>query len=154
MKPLDLLDIAEALIKGSARPKDANLRRSHSSVYYAMFHILAKDSADLFLGGNGASRGERAWQQTYRALNHGSAKTACGKVRNNGFPVAIENFADHFCTMQEKRHNADYDPLARFVKSDVSSDIGMVRQAIRDYLACDIKDRRAFCAWVLFSSRK
>lgn len=55
--------------------------------------------------------------------------------------------------MQEKRHAADYDPHANFTKSEVLADIALVEQAITDFEAEDAKDRRAFCAFVLFKKR-
>jgi uncharacterized protein (UPF0332 family) len=154
VQPLDLLDVAESLIAGRSRPKDANLRRAHSSVYYALFHTLAKDCADLFLGGYGAARGQRAWKQTYRALDHGRAKKACihGKIKD--FPDSIRDFANIFAQMQDKRHGADYDPLAKLTKSEVQADILLARLTIQDYRATQAMDRRAFCAWVLFQDRK
>jgi hypothetical protein len=155
VQPLDLLSVAEALIKGSSRPKDANLRRAQSSIYYALFHTLAKECADLFVGGNGASRGQRAWQQTYRALDHGRAKGACTHgTMITRFPDPIRDFANIFAQMQEKRHEADYDPLAKLTKSEVSADIAMARLTIQDYMRSPRKDRRAFCAWILFQDRR
>lgn len=55
--------------------------------------------------------------------------------------------------MQEKRHDADYDPYVKFTKSAVVADIALVRQAITDFIAEPTKDRRAFAAHVLFKSR-
>jgi hypothetical protein len=35
------------------------------------------------------------------------------------FPKEIEDFANAFLAMQDKRHSADYDPHAKFTKSEV-----------------------------------
>ena len=56
--------------------------------------------------------------------------------------------------MQEKRHSADYDPYGKFTKSEVIADIRVVEQAANAFLKQSAKDRRAFCAWVLFKRRK
>lgn len=69
------------------------------------------------------------------------------------FPKAIEDFGYAFVAMQEKRHTADYDPHARFTKTEVLADIALVTQAISDFENEDAKDRRAFCAFVLFKRR-
>jgi len=69
------------------------------------------------------------------------------------FPQEVEDFANAFVQMQEKRHNADYDPHVRFAKSEVLADIALVEQAIAGFEAADAKDRRAFCAYVLFRRR-
>jgi len=66
------------------------------------------------------------------------------------FPKEIEDFANAFVTMQEKRHQADYDPAAIFAKSEVFHDVAVTAQAIRDYKSIRAKHRRAFCAYVLF----
>jgi hypothetical protein len=69
------------------------------------------------------------------------------------FPKEIEDFANAFLAMQDKRHSADYDPHAKFTKSEVLTDIALVEKAITDFEATDAKDRRAFCAHVLFKRR-
>ena len=94
-----------------------------------------------------------AWRQTYRALEHKFAKNACADRIIARFPKAIEDFANAFVTMQEKRHAADYDPFIRLTKSEVLQDIILVEQAVVDFLKEPVKDRRAFCALVLFKKR-
>ena len=90
----------------------------------------------------------------YRAIEHGTAKTACmdGAVVTR-FPKPIEDFANTFATMQTKRVSADYDPTSRFTKSEVAQDIATVRQAIQAFNAQSVKDRRAFCTFVIFRRR-
>jgi uncharacterized protein (UPF0332 family) len=155
LKPLDLVSSGELLIAASrGKPSQVNLRRATSAAYYAMFHCLARSSADLFVGGVGAERSKHAWKQVYRAIDHGPAKTACadGAVITK-FPRPIEDFANTFVTMQTKRHSADYDPTSKFTKSAVVQDIAMVRQVIEAFTAEPKKDRLAFCAFVLFRKR-
>lgn len=106
------------------------------------------------MGGEGAAKSKHAWRQTYRALNHGSACDACKqKAVLAKFPKGIEDFGHAFVAMQEKRHAADYDPHERLTKSEVMADIALVEQAISDFEGSDAKDRRAFCAFVLFKKR-
>lgn len=69
------------------------------------------------------------------------------------FPKEIEDFANMFVSLQEKRHNADYDPHAKFTKSEVETDIVASIQAINTFKSAKITDRRAFCAYVLLRSR-
>ena len=70
------------------------------------------------------------------------------------FPKEIEDFANMFVTMQDKRHKADYDPTENFWKSSVIQDINAVEQAIKGFKTAPLKDRRAFAAYVLFKIRK
>lgn len=110
------------------------------------------------MGGAGAVKSRGAWRQTYRALEHRVAKTACTPKGKPAiilplFPAAIQDFANAFVTMQEKRHSADYDPYVKLTKSAVKADIELVRQVITDFVAQPAKDRRAFAAHVLFKAR-
>lgn len=102
------------------------------------------------LGGPGASKGVMAWRQVYRSLEHGFAKNACSEKMISKFPKAIEDFANAFVTMQEKRHSADYDPYIKLTKSEVALDIAITEQVIADFKLENMKDKRAFCTWVLF----
>jgi hypothetical protein len=90
----------------------------------------------------------------YRALEHNKTKDAC---RNSGwirkFPKAIQDFADTFVAMQEKRHAADYDPHICLSKTEVDNDIELVIKTIENFKTSSIKDRRAFCAYVLLKVR-
>lgn len=105
------------------------------------------------MGGGGADRGIRAWRQVYRAVEHRTAKSACADRLITEFPRAIEDFANAFVALQAKRHLADYDPVARFVKFEVAQDIATAKQVIVEFAKAPIKDRRAFCAFVLFRRR-
>lgn len=105
------------------------------------------------VGGQNAAKSKHAWKQVYRALDHGPAKTACGNNLVQKFPKPIEDFANLFVVMQSKRHSADYDPTCKLTKSEVVQDIISVEQAIGAFSGADVKDRRAFCAFVLFKTR-
>ena len=122
--------------------------------YYALFHCLARSCADLLVGGSGAERSEKAWRQTYRALEHRLAERACRNGVIVRFPESIRDFANTFVAMQKKRHDADYDPhAAKLSKSEVQADIALVEQVIADYQAVKASDKRAFCIYVLFKVR-
>ncbi|MGH7069379.1 MAG: hypothetical protein ACREFO_05130 [Acetobacteraceae bacterium] len=115
---------------------------------------MARECANLLIGGTGPDRSLEAWRQVYRSLEHGSAKDRCrdsNMIRK--FPKGIEDFANTFVTMQAKRHDADYAPYVKFDKSSVASDIVLVEQAINDFKSSKTKDRRAFCAYVLLKKR-
>lgn len=114
---------------------------------------MAKCCADCLIGGNVKS--SPAWRQAYRALDHGFAKGACknNPVTMTAFPQPIQDFANMFVQMQEKRHSADYDPHETFYKSAAVADIGAVRAAIQDFEDAPIKDRRAFAAHVMLKVR-
>ena len=83
---------------------DRLLGRAMSTAYYAAFHFIARSSADLLIGKNRNGRSKHAWRQVYRALDHGPAKNACADAAVVArFPAAIQDFANLFKEMQEKR---------------------------------------------------
>lgn len=158
MRPNDLLETADVLFAAKARkPRQADLRRAVSTVYYALFHTLARCCADAVVGKlvTGSSEITRiAWHQAYRGLNHATAKEACNKKKNLGkLDAAVQNFAATFVWMQEERHNADYNPETEFYKSQVKLYIEYVRYVIDKFERAPSKDRRAFSALILFKNR-
>ena len=152
MEHADLLSGARYLIdRHTGKPKQADLKRAHSAIYYALFHVLAKNCADMLIGGKGADRSPAAWRQTYRALDHGAAKSQCDATQVMIlFPKNVQDFGNAFRSMQSKRHAADYDPLHRLTKSEVLNDLLTAKAVITDFLKVPPKDRRAFAAWVIF----
>ena len=153
----DLLITANDLVSGtggSRRPRQANLRRAISTAYYAMFHCLAHCCATTLVGGPNADRSEPAWRQVYRALEHGLAGNNCrNKSLLSEFPQEVQDFANAFVSMQAKRHLADYDPFARFAKSEVQREIAAARSMLEAFQSVPVKHRRAFAVYVLFRTR-
>ncbi len=155
LKPDSLIETALELAQSNRRrPRQSNLRRAVSTAYYAVFHCLAACCADCLVGGPSAQRSERAWRQTYRALNHGPVKGQCDIVVGRDFPRSIESFAAAFSKLQIKRHKADYDPDWIPLKSSVLEDIRSAKRAIGRFREAPLKDRRAFAVWVLLQVRK
>jgi|OM-RGC.v1.023434993 hypothetical protein len=156
VKPRDLLATARRLTRasGAARPRQSDLKRGLSTVYYAVFHAIRRNCADCLIGGSSADRSLPAWRQTYRAVEHARAKDQCrNRAMLAKFPKEVEDFAAFFVAIQERRHRADYDPAYRVTRTMVEQDIALAERAIQRLTAAPIKDRRAFAAWVLFRAR-
>lgn len=154
MQARDFLRTAEKLVpRGRGQPRQTDLRRATSTTYYAVFHYLARSCADYMVGTDSKTRSQPAWRQVYRALEHGFTKGACKDGTIKKFPKEIEDFANIFVEMQEKRHSADYDPYAKFTRSEVLQDVSRVEAVIAGFKKVSIQDRRAFCAHVLFKKR-
>ena len=150
-----LLDAALLLIGQPGRPRDANLRRAISTIYYALFHCLAGSNADLLIGGTGAARSGPAWTQTYRALQHGTVRRRCDdRQRIRLFPRGIRLFAQVFCALHTLREEADYNPTASFYTHEVHQWWYYADVAIRSFIRVRSKDRRAFAAYVLLQHRQ
>jgi uncharacterized protein (UPF0332 family) len=155
MKPHDLIEVATVLVENNhKRPTQACLKRAISSLYYAIFHSLARSCANSFIGGAIAGVATPAWQRTYRSLDHGAAKKA---FQNTGQIAAYSDEIRAFCVtfvrMQQRRHDADYDPYSRFRKSEVLADLQQVKEAISKFERCKLSERRAFAAYALLKTR-
>jgi uncharacterized protein (UPF0332 family) len=149
----DLIVTARRLARaGPKKPRQADLRRAISTAYYALFHALAKEAADLLVGA-GAMRAEKAWVHAYRALEHGFAKNACKEAKNLGFPPGIAVCANDFVELQEARHRADYDPAARFSRAEALGWVARAEAAIRELRAEPRRDRKAFAVHLLLRRR-
>ena len=158
MRPLDFIETARDLAGASRQghqPRETNLRRAVSTTYYALFHCLASCCADTIAGDSPDNRDPLAWNQAYRALEHGTARNRCeNESQIKRFPPEIENFAELLANFQVKRHRADYDPNASFYKNEVIQDIHVAENVIRCFTKASPKDRRAFVAYVLLPIRK
>ena len=153
--PEELISLSKHILEqGSTKPSQATLGRSVGTVYYALFHTLAKTGADLLIGKTKGFRSNPAWRQVYRGLDHGPARKACEqKTTMEKFPQSIQNFGEMFVEMQKARSKADYDPDSKFSKFLVEDYIDRTREAMKGFGKADVKDQKAFCAHVLFKSR-
>ena len=152
MNPHDLMEAARALAEsGPAPPTQARLRRAVSTAYYAMFHCLATSAADLFIG----SERTPAWHRTYRALEHGRARSACQQGWGmREFPEEVRDFARAFVVLQKARQQADYALDAdAYQESDVLGHIASAELAINRFEQANVEAKRGFAAHMLFRQR-
>jgi len=150
----DLLTMADALAAygGAGRPRQAYLRRSLSTTYYALFHALAKMCADELIGVTRADT--EPWVRVYRALDHGFAKNALNQSVIQALDPVAKTFADAFIELQEKRHTADYDPRAfPFGRRATRGYVEQARTAIDSLSKLDADKRRVMATVVLLKSR-
>ncbi len=156
MRDIDFIATARNLAELSqvGRPRETDLRRAVSTAYYALFHCLAACCADTLVGGTGSNRDMRAWNRTYRALEHRLAWRRCQHRDMAHFPSAIQTFASAFVIMQDRRHEADYAPDAEFSKSEVIQDIARAADAVTSFSSVNLTDRRAFAVHVLFGHNR
>ena len=160
MNPAELLRIARHLAAGGVsnrrgRPRQAELRRAVSAAYYAMFHALARCCADMLVGSNRSSRDQVAWEQTYRALEHGHARNQCNnQSAMSRFPAEIREFGRWFIEMQRLRHISDYAPEFSFSRAEVVQLIDDTEGVITRFSSVSPRDRRSFATHVLFRVRR
>ena len=103
------------------RPRQADLRRSISTAYYALFHGLAELTAGRLVGSTSAAQKSAAWSRVYRDLNHLTAKKACNRPELQDCSQELVRFLMAFPALQELRHQADYDPIVRFKQGEALS---------------------------------
>lgn len=96
------------------RPKQANVRRSISAAYYALFHLLTENTARRMV----RTKGRHVHQDLVRrAHEHGKMKTVANQFKTGqalqraGLPAnpILARLAGDFAFLQEERHTADYD---------------------------------------------
>ena len=98
------------------RPKQASLRRAISAAYYAVFHLIHAEAADILAAK--LSPGRKAGIQ--RWFSHSETKKVCQIFLASGFPKpaslaglelspALRVVAQNFARLQEAGHKADYD---------------------------------------------
>lgn len=72
-------------------PGDADLRRAASTIYYAVFHSLAKSCADSLINEEELGSHSGAWLRTYRALDHGRVRQSRTGLALRGRSSAISS---------------------------------------------------------------
>lgn len=145
----DLLDAAER------RRSSAHLRRALSTAYYAVFHCLARVSADRLIGRSRTVPDRAAWLHVYRALQHRHAKSQCLKSGTlDSRPANIQQFAARFAALQDLRHRADYDPAAALEYVAARQSVESAAESIRVFKEASRAEQAAFAAWVLLAARK
>ncbi|MEX0711678.1 MAG: hypothetical protein WD278_04975 [Pirellulales bacterium] len=136
--PGDLLEQAKHLAKReSRRPRQASLRRSVSSAYYALFHLLVDEAAKMLVGGKPLQC------LVSRAFLHDEMKQASTSFAAGGLPPHVlglftgavprdlQLVASVFVDLQEARHEADYKVDRIFTRSEVQALVSLGDQAFQ-----------------------
>jgi uncharacterized protein (UPF0332 family) len=140
--PNDLLEQARHLAnREPKRPKQASLRRAVSAAYYALFHLLATETAK-----NWKRAAERP--TLARMLDHGPMGKVCATKRdelNESFKTRLPagregEVAQHlhtitntFVLMLQHRHTADYDGSTKWSRTDTLDKIQLVEAAFESW---------------------
>ncbi len=156
MQPIDLISTAKHLVseRGKGTSWQVDLKRSLSTTYFAMFHALCWNCADSLVGSSEVERSEPAWDQAYRAVEHGFAKKQFrNKAIMKQFPETIQDFGIKFVDLQDKRHLADYDPGYIISVSEVLTEINIVEDLVNKLTNLTPKHRTAFAVWTVMKKR-
>ena len=133
----DLLELAVVLADSE---NQAASRRSVSTAYYALFHRLAFEAAQLFFPQIADAPLHSA---TVRALDHRTMKQVCqwfSGAATYGRPVAgllggaevsssLKRLSRAFIRLQEARHDADYNISSDFSAVDAQKSLAEAQKA-------------------------
>ena len=113
-----LLSVARKLaIEPSDEALQASLRRSLSTTYYALFHLLVEEAARRLVPSSPPGLRSRV----SRTFVHNEVNKVCGQFSKQlnpdlkallpaGVPDDLRLVAETFSQLQQVRHRADYDP--------------------------------------------
>ena len=148
-----MLSGSDGTTTAPGRPRQAGLRRAVSTAYYAMFNALCWSNADTLVGRASAGSDAGIWMEVYRSLQHRDAKARLASYSQLRQDSTVRNFARVFGNLQEQRVNADYNPLARFTRSDVVVLIDRAEAATRAFYNAPSQNRRLLAAHLLARPR-
>ena len=131
----DLLKQAFLLLnKESKNPTQASLRRSVSTAYYALFHLLIQEAS---------ANWSRADTRDYlaRAFDHRTMKQACTWAENATYDATISpqvvtklrSVARAFRELQLQRHLADYSNATKWDRIKASAKVDQAKTAFHDW---------------------
>jgi uncharacterized protein (UPF0332 family) len=134
----DLLTLANALANPAPTdPEQVWLRRSVSTAYYALFHLLVGEAVQGWSGSQSARLGlERAFQHTNmkevsRTVKQGSWRG--WSTPPPPLPAELRAVATAFIDLQDARHQADYDNTKTWTVTRVSVKIADAESAFENW---------------------
>jgi uncharacterized protein (UPF0332 family) len=134
----DLLTLAGRLANPARQyPKQASLRRSISTAYYALFHYLVREGVQGWNGSEALKAG------LGRKFEHSKMKSVSKEVANDKWlgwstpplkvPPELRSVARTFVLMQEARHLADYDNTKEWTRIEAREKVAEVYQAFQNW---------------------
>jgi uncharacterized protein (UPF0332 family) len=134
----DLLTLAGRLANPAPEdPQQASFRRSISTAYYALFHLLVQDATQTWNGSATARFGLE------RKFDHKTMKEVSNTVLRGSWrgwstpspvpPAELRAIAKVFVDLQEARQQADYDNSRTWKSTDVQALIADARFAFDDW---------------------
>ena len=137
----DLLELADRLAKPSFTDlEQASLRRAVSTAYYALFHLLVGEFAQLWQGGSANSR-----FRLERVLEHALMKEVAQSFSQKEWtdwsgervkvPVELREVAKAFVSLQQARHDADYNSRIIWAPLEAQAKVQQVTLAFHQWKA-------------------
>ena len=161
IQPLAPIDWRQLIATGRAtlipqppatQPDPAAVRRAISTAYYATFHALSANNAEVLVGAASDRLTADAWIQIYRGLNHNQARVQLQQNRAR-LSVDAQVFAKLFADLQDERHSADYNPVATFTAEAATNWLDKTEASITNFLQTSRSERAAIAALTLIRTR-
>ena len=119
-----------------------------------MFHHLAKMCADLIVGSEPETRGETAWNQVYRSLQHRVITAKYQEATILKFPQEIQDFSLFFRRLQIRREQSDHCHAYSQEAESIRFEIGLARRHFRAMAGLEEKHRKALAVYMLLDSKQ
>lgn len=110
-----------------------------------------KAAADTFIGS--INKGTAEYALAYRHIEHASLKSVCQSCKHPSLTLGAQTiqfgpdlraFAAAVVNLQDRRHQADYDPALYLYVSDVRSAVATARDAVRSFRTLPSDQRLKF----------
>lgn len=131
---------------GRGKMQQARLRKAVSTAYYALFHRLLRLGADHMIGRKAK---KEAYERVYRSLQHSDAIRRCRQSQLG----PLLGFGEVLSALQEARHQADYDPFAKFTPRQARDLVNRAHAAITQLEQAEKWDQKNFVALVFFGQK-
>lgn len=165
LQPSEFLEVAKLLVSPTAgTPNDAEVRRSISTAYYALFHTVLTAGADRLFGAH--ERGRVGYVIVYRSFEHTRLKRVCEdaarstvsptlqrQIGRTALDSRLRDFANAFVLLQASRHAADYDPAIILNQDDALAAIDRAENAMTSFAAAPDDERSDLLALMLGGGR-
>jgi uncharacterized protein (UPF0332 family) len=163
MSPDDLIAVARLLsVRTSAKDpaKQALIRRSIPTAYYAAFHAVLRAAADQFAGGQ--YNQSAFYVRVYRSPDHKDLKNLCKRIAadpkawaaQQGLPPIsseLTEVAKNISELYEERIEADYDPKpTKFAWSKAVYAIERAQHVIAEFSLPMTEEKACFLVAVAF----
>ncbi len=150
MKWMELIDLARetATTPPSDHLHQTRLRLAVGTVYYAVYHALARSNADLLIGPSETEGETPEWSRVYTALGGDSAHELM-PADFSRHPEAIRRFVDLFLTSHHQRVLAEEDPATTFTADQARDWVDRGETAIAEFLTVAPEQRRDFALELL-----
>lgn len=157
LNPEHLIEQAERLIVAPPHgpPRQVDLRRAISSAYYGVFHFINAAVANELVGAIHQQSGR--YQLVYRSVDHSALALVCGDLikpsppqryldclPTSGLGADIRTFSATTRELQQKRHQADYDPKPRIRTADARGAIELGYEAMTSFQRASEAERKLF----------